>query len=62
MPKRVIDALLAKNWTYGVIALRAKIDENRLRSANLGRREMDRLMRVAECEAGIDVDELEGEE
>ena len=62
MHERLIEALLAKGWTYPVIALRAQISENRLRDGNLGRREFDRLLKVAECEAKINVDELEVEE
>lgn len=62
MHQRLIEALLAKNWTYPVIAMRAQISENRLRDGTLGRREIDRLLKVAECEARINLDELEGEE
>lgn len=59
MPNRLIEALLAKNWTYPMIALRAKIDETRLRSGNLGRRESLRLEEMAEREARVYLDELE---
>lgn len=59
MPQRLIDAMLAKGWTYSVIAMRAKISEDRLRTCNLGRREHERLMQVAELEAHIELDELE---
>jgi hypothetical protein len=62
MSQQLIGALLDKGWSYPVIALRAKIDENRLRDGNLGRREYDRLLHVAEVEARICVDDLEGEE
>lgn len=58
MHARLIEALLAKGWTYPVIALRSKIDETRLRSGSLGRRETDRLERVAETEARICLDSL----
>lgn len=59
MPNPVIEAMLAKSWTYGMIALRTGISEDRLRDNNLGRRESDRLERVAEVEARIDLDLLE---
>ena len=64
MPTKIINAMLAKGWGYSTIALRAKIDESRLRTGTLGRREYDRLMHVAEIEARIDIDAvyLEGEE
>jgi hypothetical protein len=62
MPDRLINALLAKGWTLPVIALRAKISEDRLRNRTLGRRETERLMQVCECEARINIDDLEGEE
>lgn len=56
MPQRLIDALLAKGWGYPIIAMRAKIDENRLRSGTLGRRECERLEKTAEQDARIDLD------
>lgn len=64
MPNPVIEAMLAKNWTYTMIALRANVSEDRLRANNLGRRETERLERVAELEARIDLDllDVEGEE
>jgi hypothetical protein len=62
MHERLIEALLAKNWSYSMIALRAQICEHRLRSGNLGRRESERLERMAELEANVFVDDLEDEE
>lgn len=64
MPNPVIAAMLAKNWTYPMIALRTGISEDRLRENNMGRRETDRLERVAELEARIDFDllDMDGEE
>lgn len=62
MPDRLINALLAKGWTYAIISLRAQIAEQRLRDRNLGRRECERLMKVCECEARINIDELEEDE
>jgi hypothetical protein len=62
MPDRLINALLAKGWGYPVIALRAKIDESRLRSGTLGRRETLRLEEMAERDAKVYLDDLEGEE
>lgn len=59
MPDRLINALLAKGWTYAIISLRAQIAEQRLRDRNLGRRECERLMKVAELEARINLEELE---
>lgn len=59
MPQSIINAMLAAGWSYSVIALRAKISEDRLRTYNLGRREHERLMQVAELEAHIELDELE---
>ena len=62
MPNPVIEAMLKKNWSYQMIALRTGISEDRLRENNMGRRETDRLERVAELEARIDLDLLEFEE
>lgn len=62
MSNPVIEAMLAKNWTYPMIALRTGISEDRLRENNMGRRETDRLERVAELEARVDLDLLEFEE
>lgn len=59
MHERLIEALLAKGWTYPVIALRSKIDESRLRRGSIGRREFERLLKVAETEARVYLDELE---
>ena len=62
MPDRLINALLAKGWVYPVIALRAKIDESRLRSGTLGRRETLRLEEMAERDARINIDAVYGDE
>ena len=62
MHQRLIQALLAKNWTLPMIALRARICEHRLRAGTLGRRESDRLLQVAETEAGVFIDDLEVED
>ena len=62
MHQRLIQALLAKNWTLPMIALRARICEHRLRAGTLGRRESERLEQMAEQEAHIDLDELEVED
>lgn len=59
MHQRLIEALLAKNWTLPMIAIRARICEHRLRDGTLGRKESERLEQMAEQEAGIELDELE---
>ena len=58
MHERLIATLIQKNWSYPMIALRSKICESRLRSGTLGRRESERLERMAETEARIDLDLL----
>ena len=62
MHQRLIEALHAKGWTYSLIAIRARICEHRLRAGTLGRRESERLLQVAETEAGVFIDELEVDE
>jgi hypothetical protein len=62
MHDRLLEALLEKNWSYSMIALRSQICEHRLRSGNLGRRESERLERMAALEAKVFVDDLEDEE
>lgn len=58
--REVIKEMIARGWSYPIISLRTGITENRLRDCNLGVREQRRLMEVAESEAGVDLDELEG--
>lgn len=62
MIKQVIAEMVARGWTYPIIALRSGVSEYRLRDGNLGVREERRVYEVAATEAGIDLDDLEGEE
>lgn len=59
MIKQVIAEMVARGWTYPIIALRSGVSEYRLRDGKLGVREERRLMEVAETEAGICLDDLE---
>jgi hypothetical protein len=58
--RELIQEMINRGWSYGVISLRTGITENRLRDCNLGVREERRLLEVAESEAGISIDDLEG--
>ena len=63
MIKQVIDEMVARGWSYSVIALRSGVSEYRLRDGKLGVREERRVYEVAESEAGICIDDIEeGEE
>lgn len=62
MIKQVIDEMVARGWSYSVIALRSGVSEYRLRDGKLGVREERRVYEVAATEAHIDLDDLEGEE
>lgn len=62
MIKQVIQEMIARGWTYPIIALRSGVSEYRLRDGKLGVREERRVYEVAATEAGIDLDDLEGEE
>lgn len=62
MIKQVIQEMIARGWSYSVIALRSGVSEYRLRDGKLGVREERRVYEVAATEAGIDLDDLEGEE
>lgn len=59
MIKRVIQEMIARGWSYSVIALRSGVSEYRLRDGKLGVREERRVYEVAATEAGIDLDDLE---
>lgn len=54
----VIQEMIARGWTYPIIALRTGISENRLRDCNLGVREERKLYEIATNEARIDIDAL----
>lgn len=58
----IIEAMRQKGWSVGLIASRTGIAENRLRDNNLGVRESRMLARIAEQEAGVDLDLLGDEE
>lgn len=62
MIKQVIAEMVARGWSMNVIANRTGISQTRLERGTLGVREERELMRVAESEAYIDLDDLEGEE
>ena len=57
--EEVIKEMVARGWSYQIIALRTGISENRLRNGNIGVREQRRLLEVASTEAGVDLDDLE---
>lgn len=62
MIKQVIQEMIARGWNYSTIALRSGVSEYRLRDGKLGAREERRVYEVAATEAGIEIDDLEGEE
>lgn len=62
MIKQVIQEMIDRGWNYSTIALRSGVSEYRLRDGKLGVREERRVYEVAATEAGIDLDDLEGEE
>lgn len=62
MIKQVIAEMVARGWSMNVIANRTGISQTRLERGTIGVREERELMRVAESEAHIDLDDLEGEE
>lgn len=62
MIKQVIAEMVARGWSMNVIANRTGISQTRLERGTIGVREERELMRVAESEAHIDLDDLEGDE
>jgi len=58
----IIKAMKDKGWSVGLIASRTGINQSRLEDGKLGVREQRQLARVAEQEAGVNIDELEDEE
>lgn len=62
MIKQVIQEMIARGWNYSTIALRSGVSEYRLLDGKLGVREERRVYEVAATEAGIDLDDLEGDE
>lgn len=62
MIKQVTAEMVARGWSMNVIANRTGISQTRLERGTIGVREERELMRVAESEAHIDLDDLEGEE
>ncbi|MNQ14488.1 hypothetical protein D3C85_274400 [compost metagenome] len=59
MHDQLIKALLAKGWSYPIIARQSGINEDRLRSGRLGVREQRRLAEMAWRDAKIDIDTLD---
>lgn len=62
MIKQVIQEMIDHGWNYSTISLRSGVSEYRLRDGKLGVREERRVYEVASTEAGIEIDDLEGEE
>ncbi|MCY1462037.1 hypothetical protein D9M71_797630 [compost metagenome] len=59
MHDQLIKALLAKGWSYPIIASQSGINEDRLRSGRLGVREQRKLAECAWHWAKIDIDTLD---
>lgn len=59
MIKQVIQEMIARGWSHSLIANRTGISQTRLERGTLGVREERELMRVAESEAHVDLDDLE---
>lgn len=59
MIKQVIKEMIDRGWNYSTIALRSGVSEYRLRDGKLGVREERALMRLAEEECGIQIDDME---
>jgi transcriptional regulator with XRE-family HTH domain len=57
--EEVIKEMIARGWTLGLIANRSGVSQNRLERGVFGVREERALMRLAEEECGIDLDDLE---
>lgn len=55
----IIKAMKDRGWSVGLIASRTGINQSRLENGNLGVREQRQLARIAEQEAGVNIDELE---
>ena len=62
MIKQMIQEMIDRGWSHSLIANRTGISQTRLERCTLGVREERELMRVAESEAYIDLDDLEGDE
>lgn len=57
--EEVIKEMIARGWTLGLIANRSGVSQNRLERGVFGVREERALLRLAEEECGIDLDDLE---
>jgi hypothetical protein len=62
MHDRIIKEMKNLGWNMSLIASRTGINQSRLEDGNLGVREQRQLARVAEQEAGVNIDELEDDE
>lgn len=62
MIKQVIQEMIDRGWNYSTISLRSGVSEYRLRDGKLGVREERLVYEIASTEAGIEIDDLEGEE
>jgi replicative DNA helicase len=62
MHTEIINEMVARGWSMHLISSRTGINQGRLESGKLGVREQRELARVAESEAGISIDDLEGDE
>lgn len=57
----VIQEMIARGWTMYLISSRSGINQSRLENGTLGVREERALLRLAEEEAGVSIDDLEQE-
>ena len=57
--EEVIKEMIARGWTMSLIANRSGVSQNRLERGVFGVREERALLRLAEEECGIDIDDLE---
>lgn len=57
--EEVIKEMIARGWTMSLIANRSGVSQNRLERGVFGVREERALLRLAEEECGIDLDDLE---
>lgn len=57
--RELIDEMIARGWTLSLIANRSGVSQNRLERGVFGVREERALLRLAEEECGIDLDDLE---
>ena len=60
--EELIKEMVARGWTLSLIANRSGVSQNRLERGVFGVREERALLRLAEEECGISLDDMETEE